>query len=99
MEFCLLGDLSVYIKQRGLVKRYEPPDVTKIQIQIQNESPPPNLGNEWGGLNEEIVRHFLRQLRSAIEFLRSHSIMHRDLKPQVNINLINIRKEHSVIPE
>lgn len=60
MEYCLLGDLSVYIKRTG----------------------PGVVPNEWGGLHEDVVRHFLRQLRAAIEFLRSHSLMHRDLKPQ-----------------
>ncbi|KAF9932934.1 Serine/threonine-protein kinase, partial [Linnemannia zychae] len=35
-----------------------------------------------GGLNEIIVRHFLKQLTSALEFLRSKNLIHRDLKPQ-----------------
>ncbi|KAG0255168.1 Serine/threonine-protein kinase ulk2 [Actinomortierella ambigua] len=39
--------------------------------------PPPS-----GGLNEVIVRHFLKQLASALEFLRSRDLIHRDLKPQ-----------------
>ncbi|KAF9972266.1 Serine/threonine-protein kinase [Actinomortierella ambigua] len=39
--------------------------------------PPPS-----GGLNEVIVRHFLKQLASALEFLRSKNLIHRDLKPQ-----------------
>ncbi|KAI8358657.1 kinase-like domain-containing protein [Mortierella sp. GBAus27b] len=35
-----------------------------------------------GGLHETIVRHFLKQLSSALEFLRSRNLIHRDLKPQ-----------------
>ncbi|KAF9165460.1 Serine/threonine-protein kinase [Mortierella sp. AD010] len=39
--------------------------------------PPPG-----GGLHEVVVRHFLKQLASALEFLRSKNLIHRDLKPQ-----------------
>lgn len=35
-----------------------------------------------GGLNEVIVRHFLKQLASALEFLRKGNFIHRDVKPQ-----------------
>lgn len=35
-----------------------------------------------GGLNEVIVRHFLKQLASALEFLRTRNYIHRDVKPQ-----------------
>jgi serine/threonine-protein kinase ULK/ATG1 len=35
-----------------------------------------------GGLNEVIVRHFAKQMASALEFLRSKNYIHRDLKPQ-----------------
>ncbi|KAK9708573.1 Serine/threonine-protein kinase, variant 3 [Basidiobolus ranarum] len=35
-----------------------------------------------GGLNENIVKHFLRQLASALQFLRSRNLIHRDIKPQ-----------------
>ncbi|KAG9327806.1 hypothetical protein KVV02_000252 [Mortierella alpina] len=40
---------------------------------------PPPAG---GGLHEVVVRHFLKQLASALEFLRSKNLIHRDLKPQ-----------------
>ena len=35
-----------------------------------------------GGLHEVIVRHFLQQLASALEFLRNRNLIHRDVKPQ-----------------
>jgi serine/threonine-protein kinase ULK/ATG1 len=34
------------------------------------------------GLHEVIVRHFLKQLASALEFLRQKNYVHRDVKPQ-----------------
>ncbi|CEI96957.1 Putative MAP kinase-activated protein kinase [Rhizopus microsporus] len=35
-----------------------------------------------GGLPERVVRHFLKQLASALQFLRSQNLVHRDIKPQ-----------------
>lgn len=35
-----------------------------------------------GALNEVIVRHFLKQLSSALKFLRQSNLIHRDIKPQ-----------------
>jgi serine/threonine-protein kinase ULK/ATG1 len=81
MEYCELGDLSMYIKQKGIVHIIDTPDENDthfISKPMENQ-----FCNEWGGLNEEIVRHFLRQLGSSMEFLRSNSLIHRDLKPQV----------------
>ncbi|KAJ1968928.1 Serine/threonine-protein kinase [Dispira parvispora] len=61
VEFCSLGDLSVYIKRRKEL---------------------PALRSEAGGLREPIVRRFLNQLASALEFLQSCKVIHRDIKPQ-----------------
>ncbi|KAG0244036.1 Serine/threonine-protein kinase [Actinomortierella wolfii] len=50
---------------------------------IKRRDGPPSLPSPpGGGLNEVIVRHFLKQLASALEFLRSKNLIHRDLKPQ-----------------
>ena len=72
MEFCELGDLSYFIKKRDTLSRH---DTTKDMIR---KYPNPAAG----GLNEVIVRHFLKQLASALEFLRKGNFIHRDVKPQ-----------------
>ena len=77
MEYCPLGDLSYFIKRREALARNEhTTDMIKKY---------PNTAS--GGLNEVIVRHFLQQLASALEFLRNKNLIHRDLKPQ-NLLLI-----------
>ena len=72
MEFCELGDLSYFIKKRDTLSRH---DATADMIR---KYPNPVAG----GLNEVIVRHFLKQLASALEFLRVRNFIHRDVKPQ-----------------
>lgn len=72
MEFCELGDLSYFIKKRDTLSRH---DTTRDMIR---KYPNPVAG----GLNEVIVRHFLKQLASALEFLREGNFIHRDVKPQ-----------------
>ncbi|KAI8903802.1 kinase-like domain-containing protein, partial [Gorgonomyces haynaldii] len=72
MEYCPMGDLSIFIRKRG-----EMMDGNKRVM----------LGSQDGGLHESVVRYFLGQLASALEFLRSISVIHRDLKPQ-NILLL-----------
>jgi serine/threonine-protein kinase ULK/ATG1 len=77
MEYCQLGDLSYFIKRRDVLSRnnYTADMVKKYP------NPPP------GGLHEVVVRHFLQQLASALEFLRNKNLIHRDVKPQ-NLLLI-----------
>ncbi|KAJ2910260.1 Serine/threonine-protein kinase [Coemansia aciculifera] len=42
----------------------------------------PALRNEFGGLSMHIVRSFVSQLGSAMLFLRSRDVIHRDIKTQ-----------------
>lgn len=72
MEYCELGDLSLFIKKRDFLYQHEATQalVTKY----------PNVSG--GGLNEVVIRHFLKQLSSALEFLRAKNLIHRDIKPQ-----------------
>ncbi|KAL8881705.1 MAG: hypothetical protein Q9198_001141 [Flavoplaca austrocitrina] len=72
MEFCQLGDLSYFIKKRDTLSRHE-----ATADMIRKYPNPPA-----GGLNEVVVRHFLKQLASALEFLRDGNFIHRDVKPQ-----------------
>ncbi|KAH6612526.1 Serine/threonine-protein kinase atg1 [Boeremia exigua] len=72
MEFCELGDLSAFIKKRADLTNHP-----QTQRMIEKYPNPP-----VGGLNEVIVRHFAKQIASALEFLRSKNYIHRDLKPQ-----------------
>ncbi|KAI8808872.1 hypothetical protein BJ742DRAFT_253282 [Cladochytrium replicatum] len=88
MEYCSMGDLSGYIKKRGQV-----PGMMDLIVAggnasgasvdaAYNQAMLGSIAGPWGGLNEAVVRHFLHQIVAAIEFLRSHSLIHRDLKPQ-----------------
>ena len=67
MEFCALGDLSLFIKRKGQVPGMNNQSIT--------------ISGLWGGLDNFVLRYLLAQLASAIEFLRFHQIIHRDLKP------------------
>jgi serine/threonine-protein kinase ULK/ATG1 len=72
MEFCELGDLSAFIKKRGDLVNH--PSTQRMIEKYPNPA--------VGGLHEVIVRHFAKQMASALEFLRSKNYIHRDLKPQ-----------------
>lgn len=69
MEYCPLGDLSFFIRRRERLLK-----AGQIPAHYPN--------NPGAGLHETLVRHFLIQLTSALEFLRSQNLMHRDVKPQ-----------------
>ncbi len=72
MEYVALGDLSYFIKKRDTIK--DNPMVSDMMTKYPN----PRVG----GLNEVVVRHFLKQLASALQFLRVRNLIHRDVKPQ-----------------
>ncbi|KAI9019835.1 hypothetical protein DFJ74DRAFT_139930 [Hyaloraphidium curvatum] len=80
MEYCELGDLSDFIKKKGLVgKAAETPPV---RPNVEGRGARNLYEGPWGGLDEQVARWFLGQLGSALTFLRSHNLIHRDLKPQ-----------------
>lgn len=72
MEYCALGDLSLFIKRRDTLGDHR---FTRDMIA---KYPNPRVG----ALNEVVVRHFLKQLASALKFLRDRNLIHRDIKPQ-----------------
>ncbi|KAF9456734.1 other/ULK/ULK protein kinase [Collybia nuda] len=75
MEYCAGGDLTNYIKKRGRVEGLEYAPSAGAALQYY---PHPRTG----GLDEIVVRSFLRQLARALKFLRVRDLIHRDIKPQ-----------------
>ncbi|KAL2146052.1 hypothetical protein VTI28DRAFT_5391 [Corynascus sepedonium] len=72
MEYCELGDLSLFIKKRDkLITNSATHELARKYPVAPNS-----------GLNEVVIRHFLKQLTSAIKFLREANLIHRDVKPQ-----------------
>ena len=67
-----MGDLSYFIKKRETL------DHNTATLDLLKKYPNPKAG----GLNEVVVRHFLKQLAAALEFLRARNLIHRDVKPQ-----------------
>lgn len=72
MEYCELGDLSLFIRKRSKFL------TNPATADMARKYPSP----EKGGLNEVISIHFLKQLASALQFLRERNFIHRDVKPQ-----------------
>ncbi|KAG5922517.1 Serine/threonine-protein kinase [Claviceps africana] len=72
MEYCELGDLSLFIKKRDKLSTHP-----ATQDMARKYPSAPN-----SGLHEVVIRHFLKQLASALEFLRRKNYVHRDVKPQ-----------------
>ncbi|KAH7041038.1 serine/threonine-protein kinase ATG1 [Microdochium trichocladiopsis] len=72
MEYCELGDLSLFIKKREkLITHPATCDMARKYPSVPN-----------AGLNEVVIRHFMKQLASALQFLREGNFVHRDVKPQ-----------------
>ncbi|KAI5868123.1 Serine/threonine-protein kinase ATG1 [Durotheca rogersii] len=72
MEYCELGDLSLFIKKRErLITHPATCDMARKYPSVPG-----------AGLHEVVIRHFLQQLASALQFLRAGNFVHRDIKPQ-----------------
>ena len=79
MEYCMGGDLSLYIKKRGNVAPWDGDSASNPYAAAHRSMYP---HPEDGGINDTMIRSFLAQLASAVQFLRSNDIVHRDIKPQ-----------------
>ena len=66
MDYCALGDLSQFIKRRNRFEFYGP-DMARVL-----EKYPPGAG---GGLNEHLVKHFLRQLGIIHGLWKGHKLI------------------------
>ncbi|KAI5965848.1 ATG1 [Candida pseudojiufengensis] len=86
MDYCSMGDLSYFIRKRNQLIKTHP-----IISSLLDRYPSPQGSH---GLNEVLVLHFLKQLSSALLFLREKSLVHRDIKPQ---NLLLCPPLHSKI--
>ncbi|AGO11210.1 AaceriACL054Wp [[Ashbya] aceris (nom. inval.)] len=75
MEYCALGDLTFFIKKRRSLMDKHP-----LVRTLFEKYPPPS--EQHNGLNRVLVVNFLQQLSSALKFLRSKNLVHRDIKPQ-----------------
>ncbi|ODV77800.1 Pkinase-domain-containing protein [Suhomyces tanzawaensis NRRL Y-17324] len=84
MDYCSMGDLSYFIRRRNQLIKTHP-----VISSLLERYPSPEGSH---GLNEKIVLHFLKQLSSALQFLRDKSLVHRDIKPQ---NLLLCPPVHS----
>lgn len=71
MEYCKLSDLAQFMKKRELLPTL--PETADIFRKYPNSQ---------YGLNEVVVRHFVKQIASALSYLRNRNLIHRDIKPQ-----------------
>ncbi|KAM0284851.1 hypothetical protein ACHAQH_001772 [Verticillium albo-atrum] len=88
MEYCELGDLSIFIKKRDkLGTNPATHDMARKYPSTPNS-----------GLHEVVARHFLQQLGSALKFLREKNYVHRDVKPQ-NLLLLPSPQYKDTVPK
>lgn len=95
MEYCSIGDLTILIKRNihnnnNNKTSYDKTNITKdrdiLLSKIFQHYPSPNP--KYNGLNIALILNYLQQLSSALQFLRSKNLVHRDIKPQ-NLLLTN----------
>lgn len=67
-----MSDLAAFMKGRARITTL--PETRDIFQRY------PNATN--GGLHEVLARHFLKQIASALQYLRKYNLIHRDIKPQ-----------------
>lgn len=75
MEYCALGDLTFLIRRRKELMGNHP-----LLRTVFEKYPPPS--EHHNGLHRAFVISYLQQLASALKFLRSKNLVHRDIKPQ-----------------
>ncbi|EJS43809.1 atg1p [Saccharomyces arboricola H-6] len=75
MEYCALGDLTFLLKRRKELMENHP-----LLRTVFEKYPPPSESHN--GLHRAFVLNYLQQLASALKFLRSKNLVHRDIKPQ-----------------
>ncbi|KAK5778389.1 hypothetical protein RI543_004051 [Arxiozyma heterogenica] len=91
MEYCSIGDLTILIKRNNNNSNnnsnksdYGKYSITKDRdiflSKIFQYYPSPNP--KYNGLNIALILNYLQQLSSALKFLRSKNLVHRDIKPQ-----------------
>lgn len=73
MEYCSLGDLSYFVRKKEEISNTLP-----LVASLFERYPSPS----GRGLHETLARHFLKQLVSALQFMRERNLIHRDIKPQ-----------------
>lgn len=72
MEYCAGGDLAYLL---SIIRKEKKKKRKETSFKVNNSF-------QQLGLDESIVQRFVFDLGSALECLRSHSLIHRDLKPQ-----------------
>ena len=79
MEYCNLGDLSMLIRINKNINNYKTNSSSFISYQNLLSNFPKN---KYNGLNHILTYSFIKQLASALKFIRSKNLIHRDIKPQ-----------------
>ncbi|GAV56265.1 hypothetical protein ZYGR_0BB00420 [Zygosaccharomyces rouxii] len=75
MEYCALGDLTFLIRKRKELTENHP-----LLKSVFEKYPPPSPNHN--GLHRAFILNYLQQLASALRFLRTKNLVHRDIKPQ-----------------